>query len=65
MSLLLVLHKRYIALYVRKMLRLQQLLYKNMVAAKADWLYELEAWNDIFDEEKRKELYKTASLRNG
>ena len=34
------------------------LLYKNMVAAKADWLYELEAWNDIFDEEKRKELYK-------
>lgn len=35
-----------------------ELLYKNMVAAKADWLYELEAWNDIFDEEKRKELYK-------
>ena len=34
------------------------LLYKNMVAAKADWLYELEEWNDIFDEETRKTLYK-------
>ena len=34
------------------------LLYKNMVAAKADWLYELEEWNDIFDEETRKALYK-------
>lgn len=34
------------------------LLYKNMVAAGADWLYELEEWNDIFDEETRKELYK-------
>ncbi len=33
-------------------------LYKNMVAAEADWLYNLEQWNDIFDEEKRKELYK-------
>ena len=33
-------------------------LYKNMVAADADWLYELEEWNDIFDEETRKKLYK-------
>ena len=33
-------------------------LYKNMVAAGADWLYELTEWNDIFDEEKKKELYK-------
>ena len=33
------------------------LLYKNMVAAEADWLYNLEEWNDIFDEESRKELY--------
>lgn len=32
-------------------------LYKNMVDAKADWLYELKAWEDIFSEEKRKELY--------
>ena len=36
----------------------KELLYKNMVAAEADWLYNLEQWNDIFDEEKRKELYK-------
>ena len=33
------------------------LLYKNMVAAGADWLYELEEWN-IFDEDTRKALYK-------
>ena len=25
------------------------LLYKNMVAAGADWLYGLEEWNDILD----------------
>lgn len=36
----------------------KELLYKNMVAAGADWLYELEEWNDIFDEDKRKALYK-------
>ena len=36
----------------------QGLLYKNMVAADADWLYGLEEWNDIFDEETRKKLYK-------
>ena len=36
----------------------KELLYKNMVAAGADWLYNLEEWNAIFDEEKRKELYK-------
>ena len=34
------------------------LLYKNMVAADADWLYNLEEWNNIFDEETRKALYK-------
>ena len=33
-------------------------LYKNMVAAKAEWLYELPQWETIFTEEKRKELYK-------
>ena len=33
-------------------------LYKNMVAAEADWLYNLEEWNDIFDEETKKALYK-------
>ena len=36
----------------------KELLYKNMVAAGADWLYNLEEWEPIFDEEKRKELYK-------
>lgn len=35
-----------------------ELLYKNMVAAGADWLYNLEEWNDIFDEDKRKALYR-------
>ncbi len=36
----------------------KELLYKNMVAAGADWLYGLEEWNDIFDAEKQKALYK-------
>ena len=36
----------------------KELLYKNMVAANAEWLYNLEQWNDIFSEDKRKELYK-------
>ena len=33
-------------------------LYKNMVDAKAEWLYELPQWDAIFTAEKRKELYK-------
>lgn len=37
-------------------------LYKNMVAAKADWLYNLEEWDDILSEERRKELYKEEKL---
>ena len=32
-------------------------LYKNMVDAKADWLYELPMWNDIFDSETKSRLY--------
>ena len=32
-------------------------LYKNMVAAKADWLYELPQWKEIFDDEKRRALF--------
>ena len=36
----------------------KELLYKNMVAAGADWFYELEEWEAIFDEETRKALYK-------
>ena len=35
----------------------KELLYKNMVDAKADWLYELPAWKEIFSDEKRKALY--------
>lgn len=33
-------------------------LYYNMVAARADWLYELPEWNNLLSEEKRKNLYK-------
>jgi len=33
-------------------------LYYNMVAAKADWLYNLPQWDSILTEERRKELYK-------
>ncbi len=40
----------------------KELLYKNMVGAKADWLYELPEWEAIFDEEKRSELYKEQKL---
>lgn len=36
----------------------KELLYKNMVAAGADWLYGLPEWETIFDEDKRKALYK-------
>ena len=32
-------------------------LYKNMVDAKADWLYELPQWEKIYDEETRHRLY--------
>ena len=35
----------------------KELLYKNMVDAKADWLYELPMWDDIFTPEQRKTLY--------
>lgn len=30
----------------------------NMYEARAEWLHGLEEWNDIFDEEKRKEIKK-------
>ena len=40
-------------------------LYKNMVAAKAEWLYELPQWDNIFSEEKRKELYKEQKESGG
>lgn len=35
-----------------------KLLYKNMVGAGADWLYELEEWDAIFDKDTQKSLYK-------
>ena len=36
----------------------KETLYKNMVSADAEWLYGLEEWEEIFDKDKRKELYK-------
>ncbi len=39
-------------------------LYKNMVDAKADWLYNLPEWDAIFDEEKKQDLYREAKRMN-
>lgn len=36
----------------------KELLYKNMVASEADWLYDLEEWHPIFDEETRERFFK-------
>ena len=33
-------------------------LYYHMVEAKADWLYELPAWDNLLSAERRKELYR-------
>ena len=33
-------------------------LYYNMVAAKANWLYELPQWDALLTQERRKELYR-------
>lgn len=35
----------------------KEALYKNMVDAKADWLYELPQWDEIFDAETKRKLY--------
>ena len=32
-------------------------LYKNMVDARAEWLYELPQWDKIFDAEKKRTLF--------
>ena len=37
-------------------------LYKNMVDAKADWLYELPQWDALLTEDVRKDLYKKQKL---
>lgn len=42
----------------------KEMLYKNMVDAKADWLYGLPAWDKIFDAEKKKALYLEAKRMN-
>ena len=35
----------------------KEILYKNMVDAKADWLYDMPEWEALLTEERRKELY--------
>ncbi len=42
----------------------KELLFKNMVDARADWLYELPMWNEIFDAETKKNLYREAKKMN-
>jgi len=37
-------------------------LYYNMVAAKAEWLYNLPQWDSLLTESRRKELYKEQKL---
>jgi preprotein translocase subunit SecA len=39
-------------------------LYRNMVDAKADWLYGLPMWDEIFTKERQKELYLEAKKMN-
>lgn len=34
-----------------------ELLYRNMVEAEADWLYNLPQWENLLSAERRKELY--------
>ena len=43
----------------------KELLYKNMVDAKADWLYNLPMWDNIFTPEQKKALYlEQKKIRN-
>ncbi len=37
-------------------------LYRNMVKAKADWLYNLPEWDAILSKDERKELYRAEKL---
>lgn len=36
----------------------KEALYKNMIDAKAEWLYTLPQWDALLTEERRKELYR-------
>ena len=38
----------------------RELLYKNMVDAKADWLYNLPEWQSIYSDQERHSLYLEA-----
>lgn len=42
----------------------KETLFKNMVDAKADWLYELPIWDELLDEDKKKVLYREAKKAN-
>lgn len=42
----------------------KEMLFKNMVDAKADWLYELPVWDEIFTPEQKKKLYIDAKKAN-
>ena len=44
--------------YTRTWLKLRQIGY----TAKADWLYNLEEWDNLLTPERRKELYKEQKL---
>lgn len=37
-------------------------LYYNMVACRADWLYNLEEWEPLLSKERREELYKEQKM---
>lgn len=39
-----------------------ELLYKNMVEAKAEWLYNLPEWEPLLSSERRQELYREQKL---
>ena len=39
-------------------------LYKNMVDAKADWLYDLPMWDEIFEPDHKKKLFIEAKKAN-
>ena len=36
----------------------KELLYRNMIDAKADWLYDLPQWDSIFEPEQKQEIYR-------